>query len=51
MNKKIIFTSTCNRCNKNNEITVSKKQSKKITPRYCTECGNKTDYSKKPCSL
>lgn len=51
MNKKIIFTSICKKCNKSNEVPVPKDQVEKLNPRYCIECGNKTDYSKKPCCL
>ena len=45
--KKITFTTICKNCNKINAVSVSKNQEKKLIPRYCIECGNKTDYSKK----
>lgn len=46
------YIGKCPYCNKVNKVTVSgelikkaKKLNKNLSPRYCTECGNKISYS------
>ncbi len=48
---RVEFIGICKECNKQNEVAVPKKYIDILIPRYCTECGSKTDYSNKISSL
>lgn len=51
MKNQVNFIGKCKECNTTNEVTVPKEHIEKLIPRYCTDCGNKINYLKKPCSL